>query len=76
VTIVEYEVRGSHIAYFTDDVGRSVFVYPIDRFATLGEVEIEISKSLLYEAQRHSKSKHVKILKDLKDKGLKKKVRP
>ena len=69
--IVEYEEKGSTIAYITDS--GDIFVYPKDKFSSLEQVEAEIAKKTAWRAEKVKKDKKIKILEDLKVKDVKKK---
>lgn len=52
--IISYEVKNGMIKVLTDQSARG-FVYPVDRFGSLEELEAEIAKSISVEVVRKEK---------------------
>lgn len=62
MNILSYEVKNNQIHVTTDYESRPVFVYKVDKFSSLVELQREIERSILHENRRKDK-KDSKLLK-------------
>jgi hypothetical protein len=56
VKILKYELDGDRIRFFTDNPGRSEFVYMADQFSSAKAAEAEINRSIAAEQSRKTSS--------------------
>ena len=55
MSILSYSSDGRMVRVLTDNPGRSEFVYPVSKFSSLEELEVEIGKSVASESARSSR---------------------
>ena len=55
MSILSYSSDGRMVRVLTDNPGRSEFVYPVSKFSSLEELEVEIGRSVAAESARSSR---------------------